>query len=582
MSDLTSDLLHDQNAVISLAESAQQAQGQQSTDSTAASSVPPPFNYTPDCVDVEGINLRQAQLFPAAHFRGTEFLVDLCQKPKKQKVQMTIRKAGTQYVLTGTLYDVTDEGPWIAWDQDQKPGRHVHLTLYPPSDADVIDFKYLATKFTKPKTRRVEPQSDDEDEDDSQLRKRATPQKKSTPKKSDPRPDPEMVVDSDDETVLRKRPSKPSKTVGFAPQTGTLLMPDLSRQGHPSSTQLPSVSNLPSSTHFPTATQLPSAVTSLLSNVAPSAPSAPKVVFTTQAIQPPPPPQHFQSPPAHFAHATSFTTDTTGQFAAQAHPNYTPQFVQESRWNQQYPQQHYPPQYQQYSNPFHQFAPPMSQQAIATLPEDFSENLLTKNLRRTIPLAEGLRVPAAVDYPFTALYPHLMWGRDVEWKTGLRDFLDRLAVQFRDPVCRDLYELMRDSLLLIGQGPRPQTKADWRVPHGLMAVLIHTVMTVYVGKAIADVARTSAAEQWRTGRIDMEALFVEAEKPTQNKALDKTHDPFRGTQPSAAETVNKNLLIAQKLDKQQTEMDKLKQQLKAVQSASSSSFRGRGHGRSRH
>lgn len=145
--------------------------------------------HRPECVDVDEVtNIRQSHQMPPVSFRSTEFLAELCLKPKKQRIEMTTVKANEAPVtVTGTLYDITDEGPWIAWDAHQKKGKHITLTLYPPSDADVIKLVFLESNFQKPKQRRVSRDSDDdEDEDEEPPRSKKRAESASAPKTKPP------------------------------------------------------------------------------------------------------------------------------------------------------------------------------------------------------------------------------------------------------------------------------------------------------------------------------------------------------------------------------------------------------------
>ena len=435
----------------------------------------------PSCADVDDAGIvRLGQELPAllTGFRSIEFLAELCRKPKKQRVEMTVRRAGITATIQGTLSVVDDDGPWVAWDPDQKPGRHDIVTLYPPSDGEVLDFKFTDTKFSRPKTKRIEIDADDDDDEapKSQKKSASTPVSKGPPI-SKPPPAPPVV-------------SKPTQKVSLDQQQLDAAFLNSSMSSFATSkVPLPIVSSVPSPLGASSAADL------FASHPAFSAPAMSKPPATMSAEQTLfSPLQAFSAPrPPATMSADQSTLFPTTLPNAQAHPQRATMSAMANHhdptghlpsapssyqhhlgpYASQFPAQHHQHHMSAFMNQptppgqFNHYAPFQNQHPFYSMQpglppfqyEDFSETLLTRNLRKNVSICEGLRVPATVDHPYTALYPNLMMGAagTVDWRAVWKDMLDRMAVSFKDPTLRDAFDLHRDTLLVLSVGQRPTT-----------------------------------------------------------------------------------------------------------------------------
>lgn len=139
---------------------------------------------------------------------------------------------------------------------------------------------------------------------------------------------------------------------------------------------------------------------------------------------------------------------------------------------------------------------------------ELAEALLTKSTRKTLSLCDGLRVPANVDSPLSALYPNL-WDQSKlhEWKTTYLELLLHLGVQVQSQQVREEYELSRDTLFRLLSGPEPKTKAEWKIPFGHASNIVRILVLTTMGANAAQKCRTKLAEQWIDGRVDFESAL---------------------------------------------------------------------------
>jgi len=595
-----------------------------------------------DCAEIVGSEVRLAQEVSLSNtgFRAFEFIAQICNKPKKQRVEMVHRKNGIDTTLTGTLMTTDDEGPWIAWDNEQKPGKYAVVSCYPPTDAEVIDFKFLETKLPKTKTRRVEVEDDDDDEETAKppLKKTAsTPVAKPPPKQSSekppsgpppPKPPPKSATDINQmdtanltATMTRSLPTYPPPTFSTAADPSTWLYPRAD-SGALSFPKVPGPSaTLPteqSSLHLPTSASasLPGATISRLPATMSADPSA--VHITTAPAQAQHgtifkpsmvpmsttpgdasalfasshPAQALAKPPATMSANDPFSQHSmlgSTQFPTHMHHhhggfhNMAQHPFQFQHQQTPFQPQHFAPYQQHMGHHFHnahQWYPPHPSLAYTggLANEDFAETLLTHNLRRSVALCEGLRVPATVDHPYTALYPNLMVGAAggtiVDWRQIWKELCDRLAVSFKDPSLRDAFDLHRDTLLVLAASPRPGTKADWKLLFAHTANALAVAVEAVHGKQAGDKVRTTAADQWKEGRLDFEIIIGDLEKkPRQTETA------------AATSALEKNQTALQKQQQQiQAQLEKIQktqqaQQQQQLQSKQQHFRGGRGGGR---
>jgi len=159
---------------------------------------------------------------------------------------------------------------------------------------------------------------------------------------------------------------------------------------------------------------------------------------------------------------------------------------------------------------------------------------------------------------------------------------DRLAVSFKDPSLRDAFDLHRDTLLVLAASPRPGTKADWKLLFAHTANALAVAVEAVHGKQAGDKVRTTAADQWKEGRLDFEIIIGDLEKkPRQTEtaaatsALEKNQTALQKQQQQLQAQLEK----IQKTQQAQQQLTKLAAAQQAQQSQHRSFRGGRGGGR---
>lgn len=145
-------------------------------------------------------------------------------------------------------------------------------------------------------------------------------------------------------------------------------------------------------------------------------------------------------------------------------------------------------------------------------------------------LCKGLRVPAEVDYPFTALYPNFWIGTGAtpqEWRDTFAALRFELGVQIVNPALRKELRIAVATLAgyAVATTP-PQMKGEWELPFAHCSTVARVIAAVLSTSSMTDF-RSKYDKAWRDGRIDFEALLkldekVEAEKPAASSKLE--HD----------------------------------------------------------
>lgn len=182
---------------------------------------------------------------------------------------------------------------------------------------------------------------------------------------------------------------------------------------------------------------------------------------------------------------------------------------------------------------------PIPTQVSAFSPADFAEAVASRGGRKMTDLCTDLRVPAAIDHPYTVLYPHLWWGqasRAAEWRNLFVELLQTLGIVIRAPSVRADYELARDTLFQMAlHSARPTDKAQWRVPFYQVHLILQTFALVTGGQKAQEKVRNKLAEKWVAGKLDYEELLRN----------DITHSVSEETTTAAAQPQTTSNLTAQ-------------------------------------
>ena len=134
-----------------------------------------------------------------------------------------------------------------------------------------------------------------------------------------------------------------------------------------------------------------------------------------------------------------------------------------------------------------------------------AETIINRTGRLMISIVDGVRVPAAIDAPYQAIYPHIYLRRDrplnpseiAVWRSDVAQLVQHLGVQFRTPVLRDRFELARDTLFTIAaMGIMPVTKSDYRVLFWHIFTMIESFVTALHNANAADVVRRKLYDLW--------------------------------------------------------------------------------------
>jgi hypothetical protein len=162
-------------------------------------------------------------------------------------------------------------------------------------------------------------------------------------------------------------------------------------------------------------------------------------------------------------------------------------------------------------------------------------------------IVEGLRVPVAVDAPYTALYPHFFMVPDsptsgetiARWRATFEELKSHLGVSFHTTALRDEYDLARDTILELAAGRNlPTTKAGLRVLWWQMFQLVKALMTARAGAPAADTAVKKLRGLWYLdGKYELDALLRAdpataaggAERATESTSLQAVVETFQRT-----------------------------------------------------
>lgn len=167
------------------------------------------------------------------------------------------------------------------------------------------------------------------------------------------------------------------------------------------------------------------------------------------------------------------------------------------------------------------------QQASFIMKEgELADAIISKNTRKMTAVSEGLRVPATVEPPFTALYPNL-WKQDqaAAWKACFVELLLHLGAQIQAQSLREEYELARDTLILLG-GESLKAKSEWKVPFFHAFNIARILILTTQGAVASQKCRTKLLEQWLDGRVDFETAMrapatSENNEPQQSTAVNQ-------------------------------------------------------------
>lgn len=145
-----------------------------------------------------------------------------------------------------------------------------------------------------------------------------------------------------------------------------------------------------------------------------------------------------------------------------------------------------------------------------------AEQMQSRAGRITILLGDGLRVPAAVDRPYTALYVNL-WLRDrplrpeeiTAWRTEFTELINHEGVVFKSTLFRDKFELARDTVLTMASAMAlPSTKAEYRIWFWHIFTIVEMMVITIASMSAAEKVRKDLFASWYgDGRFDFEAAL---------------------------------------------------------------------------
>ena len=164
-----------------------------------------------------------------------------------------------------------------------------------------------------------------------------------------------------------------------------------------------------------------------------------------------------------------------------------------------------------------------------------AEQFASRNGRQSVEVVRGVRVPVAIDAPYTVLYPHLWLKRErplqpleiAEWRNEFSALLLHLSVHFKSQDVHDRFDLARDTLLTMASVmTAPQTKTDYRIWWWHAFALVECLVTALAGSSAGQKTRKALYDNWLGDvKFDFESTIRGVEPRTEEAAQASTTQP---------------------------------------------------------